>query len=120
MDDSQTDTAAGNHPVEAPPARAGAARRARSTASALRAILVGAVCGLAWSAAFRAWMAEIAGGASRLDWYGTFVGILGAGVIVGALIGLAEYFRRTGGRRAVSYQSPVSSPPSATIVWPLT
>ena len=86
MDDSQTDTAAGNHPVEAPPARAGAARRARSTASALHAILVGAVCGLAWSAAFRAWMARTSWGrVSGSDRNGTFVGILGAGVIVGAL-----------------------------------
>ena len=62
-------------------------------------ILVGAVVGLAWGAAFRAYMAEIAGGASRLEWYGTFVGVLAAGVITGALLGLAEYFRRTGGRR---------------------
>jgi hypothetical protein len=44
-------------------------------------------------------MAELAGGASRIEWYGTFVAILGAGVIIGALLGLAEYFRRTGGRR---------------------
>jgi hypothetical protein len=67
--------------------------------SAVATVLVGAVSGLAWAAAFRAYMAEIAGGASRLDWYGTFVGILAAGVITGALLGLAEYFRRTGGRR---------------------
>ena len=73
----------------------GTGRRPSATAS----ILVGAVCGLAWAAAFRAWMAELASGASRLDWYGTFVGILGAGVVAGALFGLAEYFRRTGGRR---------------------
>jgi hypothetical protein len=61
-------------------------------------ILVGAACGLVWAAAFRGYMAEIAGGASRLDWYGTFVAILGAGMITGALLGLAEYLRRTGGR----------------------
>lgn len=66
--------------------------------SATATILVGALCGLAWAAAFRTYMAEIAGGASRFDWYGTFVGILGAGVITGALLGLAEHFRRTGGR----------------------
>ena len=99
MDESKTDAADRTQAVEAPPARAAGTRPARSAASALTAILVGAVCGLAWAAAFRAWMAELAGGASRLDWYGTFVGILGAGVIVGALLGLAEYFRRTGGRR---------------------
>ena len=75
------------------------ARETGRRPSAFASILVGAVCGLAWAAAFRAWMAELAGGASRLDWYGTFVGILGAGVVAGALFGLAEYFRRTGGRR---------------------
>jgi hypothetical protein len=69
-----------------------------SRPSATATILVGAVSGLAWAAAFRAYMAEIAGGASRFDWYGTFIGILSAGVITGALLGLAEYFRRTGGR----------------------
>jgi hypothetical protein len=66
--------------------------------SATAMVLVGALCGLAWAAAFRAFMAEIAGGASRFEWYGTFVGILSAGVITGALLGLGEYFRRTGGR----------------------
>lgn len=71
----------------------------RAMQSAAAIILVGAVCGVAWAAAFRGYMAELAGGASRLDWYGTFVAILGAGLIAGALLGLAEYFRRTGGRR---------------------
>lgn len=66
--------------------------------SATATIMVGALCGLAWAASFRAFMAEIAGGASRFDWYGTFVAILIAGVITGALLGLGEYFRRTGGR----------------------
>jgi len=66
--------------------------------SAPATVLVGAVCGLAWAAAFRSYMAEIAGGASRIEWYGTFVGILAAGVITGSLLGLAEHFRRTGGR----------------------
>ena len=99
MDESQTDTSGRTRAVETPRGHTAGTGPARSTASALTAILVGAVCGLAWASAFRAWMAELAGGASRLDWYGTFVGILGAGVITGALLGLAEYFRRTGGRR---------------------
>ena len=99
MDESQTETEGATQAVEAPRARAAGARPTRSTSAALTTIVVGAVCGLAWAAAFRAWMAELAGGASRLDWYGTFVGILGAGVVAGALFGLAEYFRRTGGRR---------------------
>jgi len=49
----------------------GSGARSRPTATAT--VLVGAVCGLAWAAAFRGWMAELAGGASRLEWYGTFV-----------------------------------------------
>jgi hypothetical protein len=67
-------------------------------ASRIGSILVGTVCGVVWAAAFRAYMSEIAGGGSRFDWYGTFVAILLAGAITGALLGLAEYFRRTGGR----------------------
>ncbi len=44
-------------------------------------------------------MAEIPGpGASVFGWYATFVGVLLGGVIVGALLGWAEYLRRTGGR----------------------
>lgn len=107
MDETQTSNTA--RADESPPdseTTAAAAPRADHVArdpgrrpSATASVLVGAVCGLAWAAAFRAWMAELAGGASRLDWYGTFVGILAAGVIAGALLGLAEYFRRTGGRR---------------------
>ena len=107
MDETQTSNTA--RADESPPdseTTAAAAPRADHVArdpgrrpSATASVLVGAVCGLAWAAAFRAWMAELAGGASRLDWYGTFVGILAAGVIAGALLGLAEYFRRTGGRQ---------------------
>ena len=72
---------------------------ARTRSSAATCVLVGAAVGLAWGAAFRAYMAEIAGGASRIEWYGTFAVIIGAGVITGGLLGLAEHFRRTGGRR---------------------
>ena len=71
----------------------------RARPSAAACVVVGIVSGLAWAAAFRAYMSEIAGGASRVEWYGTFVAILGAGLVTGALLGLAEYFRRTGGRR---------------------
>ncbi|QAY72665.1 hypothetical protein ET445_04195 [Agromyces protaetiae] len=63
------------------------------------AIAVGAVCGLAWASGFRAYMMLIAGPASRFDWVGTFVAILLPGVVVGALLGLAEAIRRRGGRR---------------------
>jgi hypothetical protein len=62
-------------------------------------------------------MAEIAGGASRFEWYGTFVGVLAAGLIAGALLGLAEYFRRTGGRRGWRW---LALAPLAFSVLPLT
>ena len=82
---------------QAEPSRATAPTR--TTPSAPACVLIGAVCGVAWGAAFRAYMSEIVGGASRVDWYGTIVAIIGAGAVTGALLGLAEYFRRTGGRR---------------------
>jgi hypothetical protein len=78
------------------PERVGTERGAQP--SIVNEILVGAVAGLAWAAAFRAYMAELAGTASRLEWYGTFVGVLAAGVIAGGLLGFAEFIRRTGGR----------------------
>jgi hypothetical protein len=58
----------------------------------------GALAGLAWSAALRGYMVELAGPASRIDWVGTFAQILLPGVVVGALLGWAEVLRRTGGR----------------------
>ena len=67
--------------------------------SALRLALAGAVGGLAWSASLRAYMVEIAGAASRFEWVGTFGQILLPGVAIGVLLGIAEHFRRTGGRR---------------------
>jgi hypothetical protein len=62
-------------------------------------VLAGAVLGLAWTSALRSYMSELVGSASRIEWIGTFAQILLPGVLVGALLGLAEYFRRTGGRR---------------------
>lgn len=64
-----------------------------------RALAAGAVGGLAWAGSLRAYMVELAGFGSRVDWVGTFAQILLPGAIVGALLGLAEYIRRTGGRR---------------------
>jgi hypothetical protein len=61
--------------------------------------LIGGVGGLAWSAAIRAYMVEIAGRLSHFEWAGTFLQILLPGVVVGVLLGVAEYVRRTGGRR---------------------
>ncbi len=58
----------------------------------------GAFGGLAWACALRAYMVELVGSASRIEWVGTYLQILLPAVITGALLGLAEYFRRTGGR----------------------
>ena len=62
------------------------------------AITLGALCGLAWAAGFRAWMSELAGYASRVDWMGTFGAILLPGVIAGGLLGWAASIRAQGGR----------------------
>jgi len=62
-------------------------------------IVIGAICGIAWAAGFRAYMAELVGVASRFDWVGTFGAILLPGAIVGALLGWAESLRRSGGER---------------------
>lgn len=72
------------HAVEAASDRAAA-----PGAIAGRYVIVGAVCGLAWAAGFRAYMMQLAGPASEFDWFGTFGAILAPGVLVGALLGLA-------------------------------
>ena len=56
-------------------------------------VLVGAVCGLAWAASLRAFMAEFAGPESTFDWFGTFEGVLLPGAVVGALLGWAAHLR---------------------------
>lgn len=61
-------------------------------------VLAGAVGGLAWSAALRAFMAEAAGPEASFSWIGTFGAILLPGAVVGALLGWAEHVRRNGGR----------------------
>lgn len=61
-------------------------------------VALGALCGLAWAAAFRAVMSEFAG-YSRVAWIDTFAAILLPGVIVGALLGWAYVIRLRGGRR---------------------
>ena len=60
---------------------------------------IGGVCGLAWVAALRGFMAQVAGAESGVSWGGTFGWILLPGVVTGLLLGWAEYLRRTGGRR---------------------
>jgi hypothetical protein len=43
----------------------------------------------------RGWMVQIAGNESTFSWLGTFALILLPGIVVGALLGWAEYLRRT-------------------------
>lgn len=74
-------------------------RRDGDVRGTLGALAVGALAGFVWAAGFRAFMVELAGPDSRFDWYATFVAVLLAGAIVGGLLGLAERWRRTGGRR---------------------
>lgn len=63
-------------------------------------VVAGAVTGLTWAAALRGWMIQMAGDPSVVHWYGTFALVLAPGLLVGALIGLAEHRRRTGGSRS--------------------
>jgi hypothetical protein len=82
--------------------QAGSARRegrARGGPRTAASLVVGAVCGLAWAAGFRSYMVELAGNTSTVGWMGTFAAVLLPGVITGALLGWADYIRRTGGRR---------------------
>jgi hypothetical protein len=59
---------------------------------------LGALCGLSWACALRSFMAEVAGSESGVGWVNTFGFILLPGLLIGALLGWAEYLRRTGGR----------------------
>ncbi|MEV0285333.1 MULTISPECIES: hypothetical protein [unclassified Kribbella] len=61
-------------------------------------LAVGGICGLAWAAGLRGFMAQVAGDEAGVDWVGTFVWILLPGLLIGVLLGWAEYLRRTGGR----------------------
>jgi hypothetical protein len=45
------------------------------------------MCGLAWAAGLRGFMAEIAGAESTVEWVGTFEGILLLGTVTGGLLG---------------------------------
>jgi hypothetical protein len=62
----------------------------------IRFIVVGAVLGLTWAAALRGYMMQLAGPTSTFTFSGTFGIILPAGILVGGLLGWAEYQRRAG------------------------
>jgi len=68
-----------------------------------RLVVVGVVCGLAWGAGMRGFMAAAANmdspSASEVSWLGTFAIILPIGAAVGGLLGWAEHLRRTGDPR---------------------
>ena len=82
------------------PARTVRPQRAPSRNASLAFLLsLGAVCGLAWAASLRGFMAQVAGAESGVSWSGTFGWILAPGVATGVLLAWAEYIRRTGGRR---------------------
>lgn len=66
----------------------------------LRLVIAGAVCGLAWAAGMRGFMAQVAGSGSSFGWIGTFGVILLTGAVVGGLLGWAEHLRRSGGSRS--------------------
>jgi len=69
------------------------------TLGAFPSALLGAIGGIAWAASLRGWMVELVGSASSFAWIPTFAQILLPGAFVGLLLGVADYFRRTGGRR---------------------
>ena len=60
------------------------------------AAAAGALVGLAWAAALRAFMWEVAGAHAVVEWAGTFVWVLMPGAVIGALIAWAEHRRWTG------------------------
>jgi hypothetical protein len=62
---------------------------------------IGALCGLAWAAALRGLMVALGSDGSTVDWLGTFGGVLLPGTVTGALLGWAEFARRSGRRRDV-------------------
>ena len=62
-------------------------------------VLVGGLCGLAWAAGLRGFMAQIVQEDSSVSWSGTFGYILLPGLLIGSLLGWAEHLRNTGGRR---------------------
>jgi hypothetical protein len=79
--------------------RSGRHQQAQKGGGPTMTVLVGGLCGLAWAAGLRGFMAQIAGPESSVDWAGTFGWILVPGIGVGALLGWAEHLRTSGGRR---------------------
>jgi hypothetical protein len=86
-------------PVE-PPVPAEPSVPAASPAPRLRRfLLVGAACGVAWAAALRGWMIQLAGTDTAFTWLRTFGLLLSPGLVAGALLGWADFRRRVSGSR---------------------
>lgn len=84
-------------------------------------VAAGAVCGVAWSAALRGFMAVAAGAESTVSWLGTFGFILIPGAVVGGLLGGAEHRRRSGrepGRLALAPLVFALDPAALVLVLP--
>ncbi|WP_281882583.1 hypothetical protein [Agromyces rhizosphaerae] len=64
---------------------------------------VGGVCGLAWAASFRAYMAEISGAISAVHWVGTFLALLLPGAIIGVALGASAVADPVRHRRALHW-----------------
>ena len=65
--------------------------------AATRYLVVGGLCGLAWAAGLRGWMAQLAAGGSNVTWL-TLVLVLLPGTIIGVLLGWSAYLRSKGVR----------------------
>ncbi len=62
-------------------------------------VLLGGLCGLAWAAGQRGFIAQIVHEDWSVSWSGTFGYILLPGLLIGLLLGWAEHLCRTGGQR---------------------
>ena len=66
---------------------------------------MGALCGLAWACGLRGFMTQVTTGRPMVTWAGTFLWVLAPGIVIGAMLGMAEHIRRTShdprGRRLV-------------------
>lgn len=58
-------------------------------------VAMGALCGLTWACGLRGFMTQVTTDHSMVTWTGTFLWVLASGVVVGALLGMAEHIRRT-------------------------
>ena len=85
--------------MEAVPSAVAARTRSALLEQAPAQVVVGVLCGLAWAAALRGWMAQLAGDESRFSWL-TVALVLLPGAAVGGLLGWAARTRATRTRTA--------------------